>query len=68
MTAVIFAFMALAWLIDKCLRSSHIELRSFGFAVTFLILFGFIFWMPIYLGLPLSADAYKLRMWFSSWI
>jgi len=68
MTAVVFAFMALAWLIDKCLRSYHIELRSFGLAVTFLIIFGFIFWMPIYLGLPLSADAYNLRMWFSSWI
>ncbi len=68
MTAVIFAFMALAWLIDKCLLSSHVELRSFGLAVTFLIIFGFIFWMPIYLGLPLSADAYNLRMWFSSWI
>ena len=68
MTAVIFAFMALAWLIDKCLLSSHVELRSFGLAVTFLIIFGFIFWMPIYLGLPLSNDAYRLRMWFNSWI
>ncbi|MBE9216990.1 phospholipid carrier-dependent glycosyltransferase [Plectonema cf. radiosum LEGE 06105] len=68
MTAVVFAFMALAWLIDKCLRSYHVELCAFGVAVTFLIIIAFIFWMPIYLGLPLSADAYKLRMWFGSWI
>ncbi len=68
MTAVVFAFMALAWLIDKCLRSYHIELRAFGLTITFLIIIAFGFWMPIYLGLPLSAEAYKLRMLFTSWI
>ena len=68
MTAVVFAFMALAWLIDKCLRSYHVELRAFGLTITFLIIIAFAFWMPIYLGLPLSADAYKLRMLFTSWI
>lgn len=68
MTAVVFAFLALAWLIDKCLRSYHIPVRTFGLAIIFLIIIAFIFWMPIYLGLPLSPDAYKLRMWFSSWI
>lgn len=68
MTAVVFAFIGLAWLIDKCLRSYHIELRTFGLTITFLIIIAFVFWMPIYLGLPLSADAYKLRMWFTSWI
>ncbi|MGD1910703.1 MAG: dolichyl-phosphate-mannose--protein mannosyltransferase [Rivularia sp. (in: cyanobacteria)] len=68
MTAVVFAFLALAWLIDKCFRSSHIELRAFGLVVISLIIIAFIFWMPIYLGLPLSPGAYKLRMWFTSWI
>jgi dolichyl-phosphate-mannose--protein O-mannosyl transferase len=68
MTAVVFAFMALAWLIDKCLRSYHIEIRAFGLTVIFLIIIAFVFWMPIYLGLPLSADGYKLRMLFTSWI
>jgi dolichyl-phosphate-mannose--protein O-mannosyl transferase len=28
----------------------------------------FIFWIPIYLGLPLSPDDYRMRMWFNSWI
>ena len=68
MTAVVFAFIALAWLIDKCLRSFHLEIRAVGLMITFLIIIAFVFWMPIYLGLPLSPDAYKLRMWFSSWI
>ncbi len=68
MTAVVFAFLALAWLIDKCLRSYRIGIRTFGITITFLIIIAFVFWMPIYLGLPLSADAYKLRMLFSSWI
>jgi dolichyl-phosphate-mannose--protein O-mannosyl transferase len=68
MTAVIFAFMALAWLLDKCLRNYHVELRAFALTITFLIIIAFAFWMPIYLGLPLSAEAYKLRMLFTSWI
>ncbi|MEY3222145.1 MAG: hypothetical protein RLZZ203_1001, partial [Cyanobacteriota bacterium] len=28
----------------------------------------FVFWMPIYLGLPLSPHDYRMRMWFNSWI
>lgn len=68
MTAVVFAFLALAWLIDKCLRSYDLKYRAFGLTVTFMIIIAFVFWMPIYLGLPLSPDAYKLRMWFRSWI
>jgi dolichyl-phosphate-mannose--protein O-mannosyl transferase len=68
MTAVVFAFMALAWLIDKCLHSYNLEFRVFGLTITFLIIIAFVFWMPIYLGLPLSADAYKMRMLFDSWI
>jgi dolichyl-phosphate-mannose--protein O-mannosyl transferase len=27
-----------------------------------------LYWMPLYLGLPLSPDQWKLRMWLPSWI
>ncbi len=66
MTGVVFAFLAIAWLVERCVRSYRLELRAIGVTVTFVILVSFVFWMPIYLGLPLSPAAYKLRMWFTS--
>ncbi len=68
MCAVVFVFLAIAWFVDQCLRSYYQQLRALGITITFIILAAFIFWMPIYLGLPLSPDSYKLRMWFNSWI
>ncbi|MEH2032329.1 MAG: phospholipid carrier-dependent glycosyltransferase [Nostoc sp.] len=68
MCAVVFVFLAIAWFVDQCLRSYYQQLRVLGVTITFIILAAFIFWMPIYLGLPLSPDGYKLRMWFNSWI
>jgi dolichyl-phosphate-mannose-protein mannosyltransferase len=68
MCAVVFVFLAIAWFVDQCLRSYYQQLRVLGVTITFIIMAAFIFWMPIYLGLPLSPDGYKLRMWFNSWI
>jgi dolichyl-phosphate-mannose-protein mannosyltransferase len=68
MCAVVFVFLAIAWFVDQCLRSYYQQLRVLGVSITFIILAAFIFWMPIYLGLPLSPHDYKLRMWFNSWI
>lgn len=68
MTAVVFAFLAIAWLVDRCIHSYHIQLRALGVTITFLILIAFVFWIPIYLGLPISPVEYRQRMWFNSWI
>ncbi|MEH2433854.1 MAG: phospholipid carrier-dependent glycosyltransferase [Nostoc sp.] len=68
MSALVFVFLAIAWFVDQCLRSYYQQLRALGVTITFIILVAFIFWMPIYLGLPLSPHDYKLRMWFNSWI
>ncbi|BAT53037.1 Glycosyl transferase, family 39 [Nostoc sp. NIES-3756] len=68
MTAVVFAFLAIAWFVDQCLRSYHPPLRIVGVTISFLIIAAFIFWLPVYLGLPLSPEGYKLRMWFRSWV
>lgn len=68
MTSVVFAFLAIAWLVDRCLASYNLVLRASGVTIIFLIVAGFVFWMPIYLGLPLSPEGYKMRMWFDSWI
>ncbi|GAB1541769.1 phospholipid carrier-dependent glycosyltransferase [Scytonema sp. NUACC21] len=69
MTALGFIFLAIAWLVDRCLHSYHTKLRALGVTVTFIIVIAFIYWMPIYLGLPLLNFEYKpMRMWFNSWI
>lgn len=68
MGAAVFAFLALAWIVDQCLRSYQIWLRAVGVTIIFLILLAFIFWMPVFLGLPLSPQEFQSRMWLPSWI
>ncbi|WP_392532619.1 dolichyl-phosphate-mannose--protein mannosyltransferase [Nostoc sp. C117] len=68
MCALVFVFLAIAWFVDQCLRSYYQQMRAVGVTITFIIVVAFIFWMPVYLGLPLSPEDYKLRMWFNSWI
>lgn len=68
MTGVVFGFMAIAFVVDYCIRSYRLSLRAVGVTITFVIIGAFIFWLPIYLGLPLSPTEYKWRMWFTSWI
>ncbi len=68
MEASVFAELALAWLIDHWLHSYWRGFRVLGVTIIFLILLAFVFWMPIYLGLPLSPEAFSRRMWLRSWI
>lgn len=68
MGSSVFTGLALAWLVDRGLRSYRREFRALSITSIFLILLAFVFWMPIYLGLPLSPEGYIHRMWFRSWI
>ncbi|MBE9185805.1 phospholipid carrier-dependent glycosyltransferase [Microcoleus sp. LEGE 07076] len=63
----VFATLALAWWVDRWLHSPQTRLRGMGVTIIFLIVGAFIFWMPIYLGLPLSQIEWKIRMWLPSW-
>jgi len=64
----VFASLALAWWVDRWLHSPLTRLRGMGVTIIFLVVGAFIFWMPIYLGLPLSQMEWKIRMWLPSWI
>ncbi len=68
MSASVFSGLAIAWLVERWLHSYRKSLRVVGVTVVFLVLLAFVFWMPVYLGLPLSPEGYKLRMWLRSWI
>ncbi len=68
MSSYVFAILALAWWLDRWFRSSKTHLKILGISTIFLILLAFNFWLPVYLGLPLSPLGWKIRMWFSSWV
>lgn len=64
----VFASLALAWWTDRWLHSPQTRLRGMGVTVIFLVVGAFIFWMPVYLGLPLSQWEWQMRMWLPSWV
>jgi len=68
MGAMVFAVLAIAWFVDRWLQSSRYLYRTIGGLTLAAIAISFWFWLPIYLGLPLSPDNFQLRMWFKSWI
>jgi dolichyl-phosphate-mannose-protein mannosyltransferase len=68
MGASIFAMLALAWWIERWLYSQKSYLRIIGLTVILLVLMSFVFWLPVYLGEPISGKAWQMRMWFKSWI
>ncbi len=62
LTALVFAILILAYLIDKNKNSSKI------FAgLVFATIVAFIYFAPLTYGLPLSPQAYDTRVWLSSW-
>jgi dolichyl-phosphate-mannose-protein mannosyltransferase len=68
MESLIFAILLLALLLDRWLGGNQTWQKTAAVAVIGLILIGFIFWMPLYLGLPLSPEALQLRRWLPSWV
>ncbi|MCU0565759.1 MAG: phospholipid carrier-dependent glycosyltransferase [Oculatellaceae cyanobacterium Prado106] len=68
MPSLIFAVLAIALLIDHWLHSPQSWRNFTAFAMIGLIVTAFIFWMPLYLGLPLSPEDLQLRRWLNSWV
>lgn len=68
MGALVFAVLAIAWSIDRWLRSSRWVYQIVGGLTIFAIVLSFLFWLPIYLGLPLEPESFQLRMLLKSWI
>lgn len=68
MGALVFAVLAIAWFIDRWVQSSRESYQMIGGLIILAIVLAFVFWMPIYLGLPLSPESFQQRMWFKSWI
>jgi dolichyl-phosphate-mannose-protein mannosyltransferase len=65
---MVFAALGLAWLISRWLFDYRWHYRVAAWMVLLLVLWGFIFWLPVFIGLPLSPGALKQRWWLQSWI
>jgi dolichyl-phosphate-mannose-protein mannosyltransferase len=63
MGALLFATMGLAAIVDLLLHSKGRSWRGLGIAIIVGIMASFIFWLPIYLGLPITQSGLNLRMW-----
>lgn len=63
-----FAILALAWIIEGWLNSNEFVYKGLGVSAIVIIIIGFIYWLPIYLGIPLTQSELSLRMFLRSWI
>jgi dolichyl-phosphate-mannose-protein mannosyltransferase len=68
MPAYLFASLALAWMIENWFKSQWLSLRIVAGTIVLASLVGFSFWLPFYLGLPLSPEAWQMRIWLPTWI
>ena len=68
MASYVFSWFAIAWIIEQCLSSRLVLNRRIGIMMLLLISLAFMYWLPIYLGLPLSQQGFKMRMFFFNWI
>jgi dolichyl-phosphate-mannose-protein mannosyltransferase len=64
MPAAIFSFLGLAWVCDRALSSRQAWQRGLGVTVIFAVLIAFVFWLPVYLGLPISPQQFSWRILF----
>lgn len=68
MSAAVFAQLAIAWFVDYLLQAKPTYWRILAIALIIIIVLAFMFWLPLYIGLPLSPNDWKYRIWLSSWI
>jgi len=65
---MVFAVLGLAWLLARWLCDHRWHYRVAAWVIILLVLWGFAFWLPVLIGLPLSPEALKQRWWLKSWI
>lgn len=68
MSSLAFAYLAIAWFVNRWLQSAYSSHRLIGTTVICIVAIAFIFWLPLYLGLPLTASELNWRQWLQSWV
>jgi dolichyl-phosphate-mannose-protein mannosyltransferase len=65
---VLFSTLALAWLISRWGGDPRWHYRFMAMVMVLAMVWGFGFWLPVFIGLPLSPEALQQRWWLESWI
>jgi dolichyl-phosphate-mannose--protein O-mannosyl transferase len=60
--------LAIAYLLDRWLDTPQPFLRALSVTIVFAVLIAFVFWLPVYLGLPITHEQFRQRMWLPTWI
>jgi dolichyl-phosphate-mannose--protein O-mannosyl transferase len=68
MAAYSFAILGLTYILGEYIKSNSPVYRFFVYIILNCIVLAFIYWLPIYLGLPLTEKEFMQRMLWSSWI
>lgn len=68
MPASVFSFMATAWYIYKGFNAKSLWIRRITWVAIACIVCGFLYWLPVQIGIPISRDGFYSRMWLNSWI
>ncbi len=68
MPSLMFSMLAIALLLFLGLESPQQWHRVLAISLLVLMAIAFRYWLPLYLGLPLSPSELADRRWFSSWI
>jgi dolichyl-phosphate-mannose-protein mannosyltransferase len=67
-SSALLAEMGLAWLMAGWIAAPKPSWRWAGWSLLGLMLMGFLFWLPLWMGWPLSLEALHQRWWLRSWI
>ena len=67
MSAYSFALLGIGLIIEQCLIGHSLLNRRVGIFLLLLISLAFMYWLPMYLGLPLSSKGFAMRM-LPNWI
>lgn len=62
-----FAIIGLAWLVDLLILDKRTLVKTIGSLTLLSALLAFQFWLPIFVGLPMSAQDYEQKLWLRSW-
>lgn len=68
MPSLVFAILAFALIVDRWLQGPLYWRKITGISILIIIFLSFSFWLPLYLGLPLTPETIQIRRWFPSWI
>ncbi len=68
MGSSVFATLALAWWGDRFLARDDADWGRLVWFGMGLAIVGFVWWLPVFLGWPLDARDYQVRMWFPTWV